>query len=37
VADAARDNGAIAVVGSAEAIEAANRERPGLLQPVKVL
>jgi Zn-dependent M16 (insulinase) family peptidase len=37
VADAARDHGAIAVVGSAEAIEAANRERPGLLTPVKVL
>lgn len=36
-ADAARDHGAIAVVGSAEAIEAANKERPGLLTPVKVL
>jgi Zn-dependent M16 (insulinase) family peptidase len=36
-ADAARDNGIIAVVGSAEAIEAANKERPGLLTPVKVL
>lgn len=36
-ADAARDGGIIAVVGSAEAIEAANRERPGLLTPVKVL
>jgi Zn-dependent M16 (insulinase) family peptidase len=36
-ADAARDNGVIAVVGSAEAIEAANKERPGLLTPVKVL
>jgi presequence protease len=37
VADAARDHGIIAVVGSAEAIEAANKERPGLLTPVKVL
>jgi len=36
-ADAARDHGSIAVVGSAEAIEAANKERPGLLMPVKVL
>lgn len=36
-ADAARDSGIIAVVGSAEAIEAANKERPGLLTPVKVL
>jgi Zn-dependent M16 (insulinase) family peptidase len=37
VADAARDHGIVAVVGSAEAIEAANKERPGLLTPVKVL
>lgn len=36
-ADAARDHGIIAVVGSAEAIEAANNERPGLLTPIKVL
>ncbi|WP_322489704.1 insulinase family protein [Chloroflexus sp.] len=32
-----RDHGQVAVLGSAEAIEAANRERPGLLTPVKVL
>jgi len=36
-AEAASAHGAIAVVGSAEAIAAANRERPGLLQPVQVL
>lgn len=36
-ADAMRDKGVIAVVGSPEAIEAANKERPGLLTPVKVL
>ncbi len=36
-AEAASTHGAIAVVGSAEAIAAANRERPGLLQPVQVL
>lgn len=32
-----RDHGQVAVLGSVEAIEAANRERPGLLTPVKVL
>jgi Zn-dependent M16 (insulinase) family peptidase len=36
-AEAASSHGAIAVLGSAEAIAAANRERPGLLQPVQVL
>ncbi|RRR71246.1 MAG: peptidase M16 [Candidatus Viridilinea halotolerans] len=36
-ADALRDNGITAVVGGEEAILAANRERPGLLTPVKVL
>ncbi len=36
-AAALRDHGQVAVLGSAEAIEAANRKRPGLLQPVKVL
>lgn len=36
-AAALRDHGQVAVLGSAEAIEAANRERPGLLTPVKVL
>ncbi|MCS6882794.1 MAG: insulinase family protein [Oscillochloridaceae bacterium] len=36
-AEAASVYGAIAVLGSAESIEAANRERPGLLQPVQVL
>ncbi|MCX7790348.1 MAG: insulinase family protein [Chloroflexaceae bacterium] len=36
-AEAASTHGAIAVLGSAEAIAAANRERPGLLQPVPVL
>ncbi|MGC8801253.1 insulinase family protein [Chloroflexus sp.] len=36
-AAALRDHGHVAVLGSAEAIEAANRERPGLLNPVKVL
>jgi presequence protease len=35
--DAVREHGLIAVVGSAEAVEAANRERPGLLTPVRVL
>lgn len=36
-AAALRDHGRVAVLGSAEAIEAANRERPGLLTPVKIL
>ncbi|WP_322511560.1 insulinase family protein [Chloroflexus sp.] len=36
-AAALRDHGQVAVLGSAEAIEAANRERPGLLTPVKIL
>ncbi|WP_298820599.1 insulinase family protein [Chloroflexus sp.] len=36
-AAALRDYGQVAVLGSAEAIEAANCERPGLLSPVKVL
>jgi Zn-dependent M16 (insulinase) family peptidase len=35
--DAVRDRGIIAVVGSAEAIEAANQARPGLLQATRVL
>ncbi|MBX0329162.1 insulinase family protein [Oscillochloris sp. ZM17-4] len=35
--DAVREQGIIAVVGSAEAVEAANKERPGLLTPVRVL
>jgi Zn-dependent M16 (insulinase) family peptidase len=35
--DAVRDRGIIAVVGSAEAIAAANAERPGLLEAVRVL
>jgi hypothetical protein len=35
--EAVRDQGSVAVVGSAEAIEAANKERPGLLTAVKVL
>lgn len=36
-AAALRDHGQVAVLGSAEAIEAANRERPGLLTPIKIL
>lgn len=36
-ADAMREHGVSCVVGSEEAILAANRERPGLLTPVKVL
>jgi hypothetical protein len=32
-----REQGIIAVVGSAEAIEAANNDRPGLLTPIRVL
>ncbi|MEI7772940.1 MAG: peptidase M16, partial [Chloroflexales bacterium] len=35
--DAVRERGIIAVVGSAEAIEAANKDRPGLLTPIRVL
>ncbi|NTW04321.1 MAG: peptidase M16, partial [Oscillochloris sp.] len=35
--DAVRDQGIIAVVGSTEAIEAANQERPGLFTPIRVL
>ncbi|NNJ11205.1 peptidase M16 [Chloroflexales bacterium ZM16-3] len=35
--DAVRDQGVIAVVGSAEAVEAANKDRPGLLTPIRVL
>ncbi|HMQ34004.1 MAG TPA: insulinase family protein [Chloroflexaceae bacterium] len=36
-AEVARERGSIAVVGSEEAIAQANREKPGLLSPVKVL
>ncbi len=36
-AEVAREKGIIAVVGSEEAIVAANKERPGLLSPLKVL
>lgn len=36
-AAALRDHGQVAVLGPADSIEAANRERPGLLKPVKVL
>ncbi|EFO80139.1 peptidase M16C associated domain-containing protein [Oscillochloris trichoides DG-6] len=35
--DAVREHGIITVVGSADAVEAANREQPGLLMPVRVL
>jgi Zn-dependent M16 (insulinase) family peptidase len=35
--DAVREQGIIAVVGSVDAIEAANRDRPGLLTPIRVL
>lgn len=35
--DAVREHGIITVVGSADAVEAANREQPGLLTPVRVL
>mgnify|MGYP001172651028 CR=1 FL=1 len=36
-AEVARERGGIAVLGSEEAIAQANKERPGLLTPVKVL
>lgn len=36
-AEALRDHGQVAVLGSAEAVEAANAERPGLLTPIKVM
>ncbi len=35
--EVAREQGIVAVVGSEEAINAANKEQPGLLSPVKVL
>ena len=35
--DAVRERGIIAVVGSAEAVDAANKDRPGLLTPIRVL
>ncbi|WP_129633394.1 insulinase family protein [Candidatus Oscillochloris fontis] len=35
--DAVREQGIITVVGSADAVAAANQERPGLLTPVRVL
>jgi len=36
-ADALREHGQVAVLGSAEAVAAANADRPGLLTPVKVM
>ncbi|NTU85484.1 MAG: peptidase M16, partial [Chloroflexales bacterium] len=36
-AEVVREHGVIAVVGSEEAIAAANKEKPGLLSPLKVL
>lgn len=36
-AEALREHGQVAVLGSAEAVAAANQERPGLLTPVKVM
>lgn len=35
--DAVRERGIIAVVGSAEAVDAANKDHPGLLTPIRVL